>query len=182
MLRTVLILQILTTVLSDGFGQEAPVRRRQKLVINYGGGGWKDNQVQEPCILVNPKDPSKLIMFYGGATTQAKGGNGSLGKAWANVSDPFTWHEDAENPIFQSDPNIPFEARSVRLDSVIYHEATEEYWIYYTGTAQAATQADATRACDLPRRQRRPQRGDACDISKGTRETDFIAAGARPRR
>ena len=32
------------------------------------GGGWKDGQVQEPCILVNPKDAGKLIMFYAGMT------------------------------------------------------------------------------------------------------------------
>ncbi len=143
MIRTIFILLILTTVSADGFAQQTPAPRRQERVINFGGGGWKENQVQEPCILVNPKDPSRLIMFYGGATTQDKGGNGALGKAWANVADPFTWHEDAANPIFQSDPKIPFEARSVRLDSVIYHEATDEYWIYYTGTAVGAIQADA---------------------------------------
>jgi hypothetical protein len=34
-------------------------------IINYGGG-WKDGQVNEPCILVNPKDPTKLIMFFSG--------------------------------------------------------------------------------------------------------------------
>ena len=43
-----------------------PVPAKPRMVINCGGGGWKDGQVQEPCILVNPKDASKLIMFYAG--------------------------------------------------------------------------------------------------------------------
>jgi hypothetical protein len=60
----------------------APVK-----IIDYGGGGWKDGQVNEPCILVNPKDSSKLIMFYSGM--KLGGSAGAIGKAWANVSEPF---------------------------------------------------------------------------------------------
>ena len=103
---------------------------KPKRIITCGGGGWKDGQVQEPCILVNPKDASKLIMFYAGMTLG--GGNGCIGKAWADVSDPFTWHEDANNPLFRGDPKIAFEG-SIRLDSVIYNKSLDEYWIYYTG-------------------------------------------------
>ncbi len=66
MLRTAFILLIVTSVSLDAFAQQAPAPRRQQRIINYGGGGWKDSQVQEPCILVNPKDPAKLIMFFGG--------------------------------------------------------------------------------------------------------------------
>jgi hypothetical protein len=85
----------------------APVK-----IIDYGGGGWKDGQVNEPCILVNPKDSSKLIMFYSGM--KLGGSAGAIGKAWANVSEPFRWHEDAGNPIFTGDPGIPFEESAVR--------------------------------------------------------------------
>jgi hypothetical protein len=108
----------------------SPVPPEPKKIINYGGGGWKDGQVQEPCILVNPKDAGKLIMFYAGM--KHGGGDGSLGKAWADVSDPFTWHEDPGNPIFRGDYKNAFEG-SLRLDSVIYIDALDEYWIYYTG-------------------------------------------------
>jgi hypothetical protein len=102
-----------------------------KKIINYGGGGWKDGQVQEPCILVNPKDARKLIMFYAGMN---HGGIiGCLGKAWANVSDPFTWHEDAHNPLLRGDPKRVSEAGSIRLDSVVYDRTLDQYWIYYTG-------------------------------------------------
>jgi predicted GH43/DUF377 family glycosyl hydrolase len=148
MFRTALAVLVVAIGSAVGSAKEDPAPRRQKLVINYGGGGWKDNQVQEPCILVNPKDPHKLIMFYGGATTQAKGGIGSLGKAWADVSDPWTWHEDPENPIFRSDPKIAFESESVRIDAAIYNQATDEYWIYYTGhSAQTHTDAIGLATC-----------------------------------
>jgi hypothetical protein len=107
---------------------------KPKKIIDYGGGGWKDAQVQESCILVNPKEPNKLIMFYSGTTIDNhKWGLGTrLAKAWADVSDPFTWHEDANNPLFRGDPKIAFEG-SIRMDSAIYSESLDEYWIYYTG-------------------------------------------------
>lgn len=103
-----------------------------KKIINFGGGGWKDGQVNEPCIFVNPKDKTKLIMFYSGM--KLGGSAGAIGKAWANISEPFIWHEDANNPIFTCDPNISFEASAIRLDTVIYNKQRDEYWIYYTGS------------------------------------------------
>ncbi|RPH38140.1 MAG: hypothetical protein EHM91_14245, partial [Planctomycetota bacterium] len=39
---------------------------RPKLIVSRGGGGWKEGQVNEPIILINPKDPSRLVMFYSG--------------------------------------------------------------------------------------------------------------------
>ena len=120
--------------MAQNAGSSTPPKPRK--IIDYGGGGWKDFQVEEPCILVNPKDTNKLIMFYSGVKL---GGPVCHGKAWADVSDPFTWHEDANNPFFGGDPKIAPEG-SIRLDSVIYNEALDEYWIYYTG-ADSRSQA-----------------------------------------
>ena len=86
--------------MAQNAGSSAPPKPRK--IIDYGGGGWKDAQVEEPCVLVNPKDPGKLIMFFGGYTRGVT--NGSIGKAWADVSAPFAWHEDANNPLLKSDP------------------------------------------------------------------------------
>jgi len=127
------LLVALCAAISDA--GETPVNpgvSRVERVINFGGG-WKDGQVQEPCILPNPKDPTKLIMIFAGALHQKQGGVGAIAKAWANVSEPFMWHEFEQNPILKADPATPFESHSIRLDSVIYNEATDEYWIYYTG-------------------------------------------------
>jgi hypothetical protein len=103
-----------------------------RMIITNGGGGWKEGQVDEPCILVNPKDHTKLIMFYGGM--EPGGYVSSIGKAWANVNEPLTWHEDASNPLLRGDPGIAFEGGGIRLDTVVYQAALDEYWIYYTGT------------------------------------------------
>jgi hypothetical protein len=104
---------------------------KPRKILDCGGGGWKDGQVQEPCILVNPKSPGKLVMFYAGM--QLGGARGAIGKAWAYASDPFVWHEDAKNPFLASDPRISSEGGSLRLDSVLYDRASDAYWIYYTG-------------------------------------------------
>jgi hypothetical protein len=113
------------------FNLEWLTGEKPRMIIPCGGGGWKDGQVQEPCILVNPKDAGKLVMFYAGM--KLGGSAGCIAKAWADVSDPFTWHEDANDPFLQGKPGHAFdEAASLRLDSVIYNEALDEYWIYYT--------------------------------------------------
>jgi hypothetical protein len=120
---------------------------KPRMVINCGGGGWKDGQVQEPCILVNPKDASKLIMFYAGM--KLGGREGAIAKAWANVSDPFTWHEDAQTPLLNSQSGATFgETGCIRLDSVIYNEAHDEYWIYYnTNSLKAHSDAIGLATC-----------------------------------
>lgn len=116
-------------------------------IINFGGGGWKDGQVNEPCILVNPKDPTKLVMFY--SAMQLGGSKGAIGKAWANIDEPLVWHEDAGNPILVADANLAFEASAIRLDAVIYHQARDEYWLYYTGS-NFKTQNDAIGLATCP--------------------------------
>ena len=111
-----------------------PVPAKPRMILSYGGGGWKEGQVQEPCILVNPKDPSKLMLFYAGMTLGGK--EGALAKAWANVSDPFTWHEDANNPVLGGVRANPQDHSGfIRLGSVIYHQELDEYWIYYAGAS-----------------------------------------------
>ncbi len=110
----------------------APAAPTKAIKIISCGGTWKDGQVQEPCIMVNPKDPGKLIMFYAGMSLG--GGAGCIAKARADVSDPFTWHEDAANPFLKAEPKIhPAEGGSLRMDSAIYNKARDEYWLYYTG-------------------------------------------------
>src|SRR6185503_12754749 len=89
-----------------------------KRIIARGGGGWKDGQVNEPIILVNPKDPSRLVMFYSGM--KLGGNGGAIGKAWATAADPFTWHEDDANPVLVNETTAPTRDAGVRLDSVIY--------------------------------------------------------------
>ena len=119
---------------SDFESAMPPVRYPGNPIIKHGG--WARGQVQEPCILENPKDSSKLIMIYAGANLVAEdGGKGAIAKAWAYKSNPYVWFEYEGNPIITPDTAIPFEEFSVRLDCVLYDADSDEYRIYYTGTA-----------------------------------------------
>src|SRR5450759_3696408 len=75
-----------------------PVRYPGNPIMKHGG--WAGGQIQEPCIMVNPKDTSKLIMFYAGMNLiSVDGGHGAISKAWAYKSNPYVWYEYPGNPI-----------------------------------------------------------------------------------
>lgn len=89
-------------------------------------------QIEEPCILPNPKVPERLIMLYG-AVPAANRNTAAVGKAWADKSDPFTWHQDDANPIFLP-AEQGWDSGSIRLDTVLYIPEEDAYYIYYSGT------------------------------------------------
>jgi hypothetical protein len=105
---------------------------RGEVIINRQTAPWESQQVQEPCILTNPKDPTRLVMFYSGVpATDRK--LCYIGKAWALKSDPFTWHQDAANPVFAPSQQ-GWDSGSIRLDAVLYIAEEDAYYIYYSGT------------------------------------------------
>jgi hypothetical protein len=110
----------------------APKPIRGEVIIKRTVSAWESQQVQEPCILPNPKDPARLVMFYSGVPVT----NRSvcfIGKAWALKADPFTWHQDEQNPVF-SPGKQGWDAGSIRLDAVLYLPEEDAYYIYYSGT------------------------------------------------
>ncbi len=130
MLKSVVALLLLTGAAGCSPSPVMATLPQPKKIISCGGGGWKDGQVNEPIILVNPKDPSRLVMFYSGM--KLGGNGGAIGKAWASAADPFTWHEDEGNPVLVNETATPARDVGVRLDSVIYDAGSDEYRIYYT--------------------------------------------------
>ncbi|MBP6506504.1 MAG: hypothetical protein KA257_02970 [Opitutaceae bacterium] len=104
---------------------------RTALIINRTGHAWQSQQVQEPCLLPNPKQPGRLVMFYSGVP-ETNRMVAMIGKAWADAADPFTWHEAAENPVFA--PGDGWDRGSIRLDCVLYVPEEDAYYIYYSGT------------------------------------------------
>lgn len=42
---------------------------RGERTIDRTAAAWQSQQVQEPCILENPKDSERLVMFYSGVET-----------------------------------------------------------------------------------------------------------------
>jgi len=107
---------------------------RGEIIIDRRDGAWESQQVQEPCILSNPKDPSRLIMFYSGVPQNDRNVC-AVGKAWATKADPFTWHQDSQNPIFQPG-KTGWDSKTLRLDAVLYLPEEDAYYIYYSGSSR----------------------------------------------
>jgi hypothetical protein len=105
---------------------------RGEVIIKRTASAWESQQVQEPCILPNPKDPSRLVMFYSGVPASNRNVC-FIGKAWALKSAPFTWHQDEHNPVF-SPGKQGWDSGSIRLDAVLYLAEEDAYYIYYSGT------------------------------------------------
>jgi hypothetical protein len=90
-------------------------------------------QIQEPCVLPNPKDPSRLVMFYSGVPKSDRN-YCAIGKAVAKKSDPFHWQQDEANPILRPSAH-GWDTGTMRLDCVLYIPEEDAYYIYYTGNA-----------------------------------------------
>ena len=110
----------------------APYAVPGRVIIDRTTAAWESQQVQEPCILPNPKNPAQLVMFYSGVPASNRR-LCYIGKAWALRSDPFTWHQDAGNPIFSPSAD-GWDSGSLRLDCVLYVPEGDAYYIYYSGT------------------------------------------------
>jgi hypothetical protein len=111
---------------------EPPGPVRAGIIVNRQSAPWEAQQVQEPCILPNPKDLKRLVMFYSGvpATNRALC---FIGKARALRSEPFKWEQDDRNPVF-GPSRTGWDSGSVRLDAVLYLPEEDAYYVYYSGT------------------------------------------------
>lgn len=103
-----------------------------EIVLARVSHDWMSQQIEEPCILPNPKAPGRLIMFYG-AVPASNRTIAAIGKAWADARDPFHWRQDEANPIFQR-AGHGWDSSSIRLDTVLYVPEEDSYYIYYSGT------------------------------------------------
>jgi hypothetical protein len=129
------IASLLFVPASTGFAVDAVVPLkpiRGEIIINRTNSPWESQQVQEPCILPNPKDPTRLVMFYSGVPVTNRD-LCFIGKAWALKSNPFTWHQDEHNPVF-SPGKQGWDSGNIRLDTVLYLPEEDAYYIYYSGT------------------------------------------------
>jgi len=106
---------------------------RGEMILTRADHEWMSQQIEEPCILPNPKVAGRLIMFYS-AVSSSDRVVAAIGKAWADTSNPFQWHQDEANPIFGPGKE-GWDARTIRLDAVLYIPEEDAYYIYYSGTA-----------------------------------------------
>lgn len=130
-LVTCLLAASLTSAFAASSASSGAVRGR--VFIDRLSAPWQSQQVQEACVLPNPKDPEKLIMFYSGVPASNRR-TCFIGKAWALKSDPFTWHQDPANPVFLPAGGEAWDSNSIRLDAVLYIPEEDAYYIYYSGS------------------------------------------------
>lgn len=114
---------------------ETPASIRGEVIIKRTMAAWESQQVQEPCILPNPKNPARLVMFYSGVPATNRDVC-FIGKAWALPSDPFAWHQDEHNPVF-GPAKQGWDSGNIRLDTVLYLPEEDSFYIYYSGTTHA---------------------------------------------
>jgi hypothetical protein len=96
------------------------------------GGGWKDSQVMEPCIVDDPDDPRRLVRFFSALAAPVASGVMSIGVATATKEDPYRWQEDPRNPLMQPGVKGQWDDKWIRLDSVV-PLGGKKFRIYYTG-------------------------------------------------
>jgi len=105
-------------------------------IIYLGEQAWfgttATGQLNEPTIVPDPADPTKLIMYFSAGTWNVSGFD--IGRATASVADPTVWTPYASNPT------IPHGGSNRRLDSIVrnagvyYLYSTDGYIDLWTGT------------------------------------------------
>ena len=128
-MRKHLLASFLAFTSAAGFAADAV---RGVRFVDRTSAAWQSQQVQEPCILSNPKDPTRLVMFFSGVPATNRN-LCFIGKAWARKADPFAWHQDEHNPVFGPGKS-GWDSGSIRLDAVLYVSEEDAYYIYYSGT------------------------------------------------
>ncbi len=103
-----------------------------EMVLERASHEWMSQQIEEPCILPNPKVPGQLIMLFSAISAKNRV-VAAVGKAWASVDKPFRWHQDEANPIFGPGKR-GWDSTTIRLDAVLYIQEEDAYYIYYSGS------------------------------------------------
>ncbi|HQE84102.1 MAG TPA: hypothetical protein PLM14_13960 [Candidatus Hydrogenedentes bacterium] len=122
----------LSLLVFSSVGARAESGIRGEVVLARASHDWMSQQIEEPCILPNPKVPGRLIMFYS-AVSSSNRVVAAVGKAWADERDPFRWHQDDANPVFGPSKG-GWDSCTIRLDTVLYVAEEDAYYIYYSGT------------------------------------------------
>lgn len=126
---TLLTLIALVTVCAGPAPAEAV---RGEMILSRASHAWMSQQIEEPCILPNPKVPGKLLMLYSAVPADNRV-LCAVGKAWADATEPLTWHQDPANPVF-GPGKTGWDRTTIRLDAVLYIPEEDAYYIYYSGT------------------------------------------------
>jgi len=140
---------------------------RGEVVLQRADHQWMSQQVEEPCILSNPKKAGRLVMLYSAVSSENRV-VAAIGKAWANIGNPLQWHQDGANPIFRP-AGQGWDATTIRLDAVLYIAEEDAYYIYYSGSSGTIQDRIGLAICPA---------GD--DGYSALNETSIVRYGIRP--
>ena len=110
-------------------------------------GNFFDSQSFDPCVIVNPTDSTKLIMLFTGMGAPVGGGQQTIGRATANVSDPTTWTvSNSGSPVMSASLSYETGAGGLRADCLLYNPSDNKLYLFYTAkeSGNAATEALAS--------------------------------------
>lgn len=115
----------------------APPGRQETVnpILSYDlGVAWKGGQVMEPSIIVDPKDSSRLLMYFCG---QQHGGTasgvGGISRMTADADDPKVWTEEPTGPLISPGASGAWDDVNIRCDCVVYDPVADQFKLYYTG-------------------------------------------------
>lgn len=108
-----------------------PPVRRVAPVLSGIPSSWMSQNVQDPHVLIDPKNANQLLLYFGGVSNSSS--MGGVGRATAPITDPYTWTQYGGNPILAAGGAGAFDEAGVRVDCVVYNATADEFWMYYTG-------------------------------------------------
>jgi putative isomerase len=110
----------------------SPGVRRPIAALATGQGNFFDSQSFDPCILVDPNDSTKLLMFFSGMAAPVSSGVITIGRATSTVADPTTWTvSNSGNPVLNVGGSGAWDHAYIRQDSCFYDSGT--LYMFYTG-------------------------------------------------
>lgn len=107
---------------------------RGPAIIPHGpAGSWYETNLFDPRILVDPTDPTKLMMYITGQAAPVGSGTASIGLWRATLANPYAWTFD--RVVLQSGATGQWDGQTgdqngVRLGSISFHNG--QFWMYYS--------------------------------------------------
>lgn len=123
-----------TLALLPRTGITDPLRYASNPVLDRSSQSWHVEQVYDFCVLDDPTDSTKLIMFFSGMAFPAAFGEQAIGRATATKANPYVWTEHT-GPVFSKSANggdWDGASTGIRVGSVIDNMAVDgKFYLYY---------------------------------------------------
>jgi predicted GH43/DUF377 family glycosyl hydrolase len=125
-------------------------------IIKTKGSAWYASQIFDPCVLVDPSDSTKLIMFASGMAPPVNSGHITIGRFNSTLANPYVWTEVGQ--VLTAGTPGNFDDHDVRMGSCFYESGI--FYIFYTGSTGSS--------------------GSSVGLATSTNGTTFTRSGKNP--